>query len=295
MRYLLLILLFLSTFSFGQSLLVDNMVQLEVEVDSNNEIFHIHILQPSETLYSLGKRFNVAVQDLMLVNNISNDQSIPLSSKIKIPLLSKHILKNKSDSESIIPIIYKVKRKETLFKIAKTYFGQEIGTLMSRNRLSNFSLKVGQPLIVGYWEKEGILNSNNPKVDLIANFDSIATHIIDSTIVLSSHDTIVLDSIDKLEILETELPEIKNQKGIAIWDKTDPNDDFLLVLHKNAKIGSVIKLQHPVTKNIVVANVVDNLPPGIYERDVDILLSKAVAEKLGALNTRFQLNMTYYE
>ena len=90
-------------------------------------------------------------------------------------------------------------------------------------------------------------------------------------------------------------PVIINRSGIALWDKADINTESLLVLHKTAQTGSVIKLQNPVTDLVVVAQVVGPIPENVYTDDIDAIVSRSVAQKLGALDTRFQVLMTYYE
>ena len=293
---LLVLVLLLGSTLWGQNNFND-LKQINVEVTTNNEIIYTHAIQKSETLYSLARFFKIPLQDLMLVNNISKGQTVALGSNIRIPLNPESIITSavKSD-DNWIPIIYKVKKKETLYRIAKTYFNQNIQQLMGRNKLTKLSLALGQTLVAGWWPING-----EPKTNLTAIQDTI-TATYSTTIDSSYNNHEFADSlisaqiiIDSLSSQNISLPKIKNLKGIAIWERTDPNDDFLFVMHKYAKVNSLIKLQHPVTEKVVVAKVVDKLPSGIYTEDVDLIISKAVAVQLGALETRFQVGMTYYE
>ncbi|NNE14270.1 MAG: LysM peptidoglycan-binding domain-containing protein [Saprospiraceae bacterium] len=296
MKKILSLLIVFSTFLgvFGQSNInLDALHSIKVDISPKNEIFYIHNLKKSETIYSLAKYFRIPVQDLMLINNISKNQPVALNQPIKIPLDPALIIPSTTQkSQTWKPVIYKVKKKETLYRIAKGYFHQNIQQLMARNNLTRLTINLGQELIVGWWAPSvslPVVPQISNTIDTSMTVDPIS--IQDDSIILEKVET----TINELTEVEEVIPVIKNLKGIAIWEKADPNDDFLFVLHKYARVGSVIKLQHPVTKLIVVANVVDNLPSGIYPSDVDIIISKAVALRLGALETRFQVDMTYYE
>jgi len=294
---------------------IEQLTHIPVSVTSNHEIIYQHTLKKSETLFSLAKLFRIPLQDLMLINNISKDQTLPLNTEIIVPVNPDRIIISAVKSnENWIPILYKVKKKETLYRISKGYFNQNIQQLMGRNNLTKLSLNLGQKLIVGWWSTENVtINKPTSKPifnSLISSTPEISNSSEDSLIISNNLDSLTLfknianidqsidttlNSNDTLIDSETLLPKILNNKGIAIWERSDPNDDFLFVLHKSAKVGSVIKLQHPVTNKIVVAEVVDKLPQDTYSKDVDLIISKAVAEKLGALETRFQVGMTYYE
>lgn len=272
-----------------------NKESILVKVSDQKEIIYTHSIKKSETLYSLARFFKIPVQDLMLINDIEPEQTIPLETKINIPINPSYIIKdvNKSDPDWI-PIFYKVKKKETLYRISKGYFSQNIQQLMGRNKLTKLSLRLNQELLVGWWPRQ--FNNKDFQTTSTTTNESFDFVVSDT----SSHLNVNIDTITQTHVLDSvmvnvPLPKIHSVKGIAIWERSDPNDDFLFVLHKNANVGSIIKLQHPVTNNVVVAKVVEKLPQGICSPDVDLIISKAVAQKLGALETRFQVSMTYYQ
>jgi murein DD-endopeptidase MepM/ murein hydrolase activator NlpD len=68
----------------------------------------VHIVQKGETLFSIAKQYNCTSQELLDYNNITNASKIFVGQKIKIP-------------ESSETQIYKVKRGDTLFSIARTF------------------------------------------------------------------------------------------------------------------------------------------------------------------------------
>ena len=136
-NFTLVLLALLSTYSVGssQSYALDGS-QIEVEVSINNEIIYIHKIQKDQTIYSLAKHFKISVRDLMFINDIEPDQIIALDSEIKIPLDPKKLQTPiRSLSDDWTPVVYKVKRGETLYSMSHTYFPQRMDHLIQRNNI----------------------------------------------------------------------------------------------------------------------------------------------------------------
>jgi rare lipoprotein A (peptidoglycan hydrolase) len=86
----------------------------------------------------------------------------------------------------------------------------------------------------------------------------------------------------------------KDEKGVATWmddDGLDPNK--MLVLHRTAPIGTVIKITNVMTNRTTYAKVVGRFTDTEQTRDVIIVMTKNVAQSLGALDKRFQVNLSY--
>ncbi|NNE26133.1 MAG: LysM peptidoglycan-binding domain-containing protein [Saprospiraceae bacterium] len=307
--------------STAQSNVVLDSLNIEVEVNVHNEILYIHTIQKKETLYSLSRFFNLAYSDLLQINNLSPGQSIQIGSQIKIPIRFEYALTDINPSTEAFPIIYKVKRRETLFKLSHVYFPQSIQALINRNNVKSFALQKNQPMIVGWWPIKSTQNIPD-STEIIQNAKSSVAEEIDSLnyvqskienllddlklsdiVIDSSHtkpdNTLPVDSsfVSELEdslSLATPL-EIKNNKGIAYWNKSGADYENLFVMHNNARENSYIKLTNPLTGREVVAKVIMQIPAGIYSNDIDIVITPAVAKSLGALDSRFRIKMEYYE
>ncbi len=281
-----------------------------VKVNDQSEAYYLHQIKKGETVYSLASFFRVDFKDILIRNGFQQNSIIPLGTILKIPLNKKHLLTSASRANiKSIPVYYHVKKRETLFKISQVYFDQKIEDLILRNSINKLSLKIDQQLLVGWWplqiqeENTDNFTVHNPvaSADTATYTEIIVSEkhlsldvdrgpIVDSIV---GHSTMPFDTTSNIPTAEE--ISIQSQNGIAIWEKNDPNTETMLVLHRSAKIGSVIKLQNPVTERIAVAQVVGNIPANVYTDDVDIIISKAVAVKLGALDTRFQIHMTFYE
>lgn len=291
----------LSANIFAQSKI--DLTQLDtiiVQVDDEARAFYTHNVKPSETLYSIARFFGIHANDLLILNNIAPDSIIPAGAIVNIPINTEYLIREaRQPSENCIPVIYHVKKRETLFKISQVYFNQGIESLIIRNEVKKLSLRPDQALVVGWWPiSQPQSNQELPTIEQeILNVKSknfeILTH--DHPTQLESIHTsgITYDSLRLIEKRPSFV--ISNKNGIAIWERSDQNTESLLVLHKTAQTGSMIKLLNPVTERSIVATVVGQIPSNVYTEDVDLIVSRAVAQKLGALDTRFQVQMTYYD
>jgi peptidoglycan endopeptidase LytF len=85
-----------------------------------------------------------------------------------------------------------------------------------------------------------------------------------------------------------------DEKGTATWI-SDPDLDptKMLVLHRSAPIGGIIKITNPMSNRSTFAKVVGKFTENETTKDVIIVMTKAVADSLGALDKRFYCNITY--
>ena len=314
-----------------------------LEVNKHNQVYYKHTLKPKETAYSLARYFNLPIEDLYLVNNITSEDILSIGTRLIIPI-DKSLLRTPINklNEDWVPVIYTVARQETLFKIAHSYFPQPIQNLISRNKVTSFSLEAGRNLVVGWWgpevednltaegetkvvqtqparqsierdnetiEESSTKGESESIADLIRNKiirraeNPSSEEITDEEIQRNegheqaTQDTIISDIVvlDTIEQESTIEPEINYKSGIATWDKQGIDRENLFVMHNEAKSNSYIRLRHPVTKKEITALVLCPIPKGIHSSEVDIVLSPAVALALGALNTRFKIEMDYYQ
>lgn len=182
------------------------------------------------------------------------------------------------------PTQYKVSAGETLYSIAKR-FNTTVDNIMTLNGLKSNTISPGQILNV---------KANAPAVSpVVANkpSDSIVAKR-DSTIVATPQDSSNIAAYhmnaNKYGLFE------KDEKGVATWmddEGLDPNKK--LVLHRTAPIGTVIKITNIMTNRTTFAKVVGRFTDNEQTRDVIIVMTKNVAEALGALDKRFQVSLSY--
>ena len=86
----------------------------------------------------------------------------------------------------------------------------------------------------------------------------------------------------------------KNEKGVALWiEDADLDPNKKLILHRTAPIGTVIKITNPMTNRTTFAKVVGRINDNESNKDAVVVMTKSVADALGALDKRFHVNLSY--
>ena len=108
------------------------------EEEASNE----YIVKKGDTLYSLSKRFNIPIDELKRINNLTSD-ILTIGQVLK---LNEDINTNDYDT-------YIVKKGDSLYAIARKY-NIPVNELIEINKLSNLTLQIGQELLVPKIDKE---------------------------------------------------------------------------------------------------------------------------------------------
>jgi LysM repeat protein len=183
------------------------------------------------------------------------------------------------------PIQYKVSAGETLYAISKR-FNTTVDDITKLNNLTSTNLAPGQVLLV-----HSGTQSAPPPPPPVMNKDTQVAKRDSTTVVQVNQDS--LNSERHLNANRYGLFE-KNEKGVATWmddPGLDPNKK--LVLHRTAPIGTVIKLTNPMTNRTTFAKVVGRFTDNESTKDVIIVMTKSVADALGALDKRFHVDISY--
>jgi len=113
----------------------------------NNKNFREHKVKKKETLYGIGKMYNVSVEDIKKLNKDLYSRGLKKGETLYIPILSKDEMKNPNIGIPPGTQEYTVKAKETKFGIARQ-FGISIAELEDLNPNLEESLPIGSKLIV---------------------------------------------------------------------------------------------------------------------------------------------------
>jgi LysM repeat protein len=252
----------------------------------------LHKLDPKESYYSLGRKYNVNPAAIIDYNR---NKALKIGDIVKIP--TQRIFNGNSVSSSPIVqentvqeefITYKVKPKETLYSIAKK-FNTSIDDIKQLNKLKVSSLAVGQSLKIRNTTTsiyaEATPATTNP-VQTAAAVEPITETNEESAINSSTEDR-------RLPAVRYGLKEIK-EKGIATWMQDDNFDNSkMLALHPTAPVGTIIKITNPMTQKSTFAKVVGKFAENESTNGVIIILTKTAADLIGALDKRFQVNLVY--
>ncbi len=229
----------------------------------------VHKVKLKETFYSIGRLYGVNPKDLMSVNRV---RVLQPGSIIRVPTQRPFFSEPAEDSLPDNELNYKVGAKETLYSIAKR-FNTSVQELQKINGLNDTSVSVGKVIKVrantGPYIDPG-LSTAQSSADMPAETDKV-----------------------KAKTNRYGLTE-RSEQGIAVWIEDENLDGSrMLALHRTAPVGTVMKITYPMTGKSTFAKVVGRFTENQTTQDVVLVMSKAVADLLGALDKRFQVNLDY--
>jgi len=120
--------------NLGTTVIVPNQVlKLPTNVQSDNE--NIYIVKAGDTLYSIAKATGTTVNEIKLLNNLTNN-NLSIGQQLQIPTTTV---------EEIDYVVYQVKPNDTLYSIARVY-NTTVNAIKAYNNLTSDLLTIGQTL-----------------------------------------------------------------------------------------------------------------------------------------------------
>ena len=293
--FAIITLFFLSEVSVSQDIHmpimdVNNKIILDLIPESG--LVYIHTIQKGHTIYSLAKTFQIKVDDIKVINKISENNILNLGQIVHVPFDIESMNVN-GNLDTItngfyIPVIYQVKAKDNLFRLCKYIFDQPIANMMTRNKVTNYDLSLGQELIVGWLPIE-----SNRRVDQPERIGSVLNtkeKIIDTTGIYTKNELFNPE-------LKVQKPKriLQKHKEVALWDKSSKDNSTMFAMHINAAINSIIEIYNPLQNRTAYATVVGSVPTEVYPEGTNLIISPKVAKALGALDSRFLVEVKYYQ
>ncbi|MVN21727.1 DPBB and LysM peptidoglycan-binding domain-containing protein [Mucilaginibacter arboris] len=284
--------------------------------NQNGKMIILHKLDPKDNYYSIARRYNVRPKAVMDYNNNAKMQ---IGAIIKVPT-ERAFVSNSSPVKTASPVNpsytkttttevtttaaavntnadqpeytqYKVSAGETLYAISRR-FQVKVDDIINWNSLKSNNLNAGQILRI---KREEPQPAAAPVITAPA--ETVMTEPKDRTLKRdSTRVTTASDSSSGNRRLPNNrygLTE-KNEKGTAVWIN-DPNLDpkKKYVLHRTAPVGTIIKITNPMTNKTTFAKVVGSFTENETNKDAIVVMTKDVAESLGALDKRFYVNLSY--
>ncbi|WP_232456827.1 DPBB and LysM peptidoglycan-binding domain-containing protein [Pedobacter psychrophilus] len=278
--------------SFRDSIGVENL---------NGKKLILHKVEPKQTYYAIGRRYGVSPQVIMEYNkNASLQPSEIIKIPTQIPFNSPPTVftstppKKDKETDKTKEITHKVTAGETLYSIASKY-NMRVDDLKLLNDLKSSSLTIGQKLKVISNEKVSLtqeveVNDKGKPQVVIEKKPEYKP--------VNPNKIKYLDSTDSQSSVE--IPKNRygitamNDKGLAVWiDDNNLDATKSYALHRTAPVGTVIKITNPMTSRSVFAKVVGRFTENETTKDVIIVVTKATADAIGALDKRFLVNITF--
>ena len=115
-------------------------------------LYITHKVAPKENYYSIGRIYNASPKDIAPFNKLQLESGLSLGQVIKIPLNSSNFAQqgDAAADETFVPLSYKIKDKEGLYRVAKNHNDLPLETLKQWNNIKGDAVKTGTQLIVGY-------------------------------------------------------------------------------------------------------------------------------------------------
>jgi len=253
------------------------------------------------TLYSLSRKYNVGIDTLLAANPDLDPQAIPLGYPVNVPIYAKAIssrnpvqppmtglnsLQEEVGTDSIqqgnrfrdegIPLYYRVQPKETLYRISKVYMDVSPESILALNPIATSNLAIGQVLLLGWYH--ALSNTHSPMT-------SSSSMVSDTTVYKVKDYSAEYKKAGKV---------IKEEKGLAVW-KPGNDKTHYFVLHPTAIVGSYMEITNPMLHRTLTAKVAGNIPPGLYQSHVGLVVSPSVARALGVLDQQFFAKWRFVE
>lgn len=263
----------------------------------------IHVVGDKETLFSISKAYNVSVDEIKQWNNLTSN-ALTLGQELTIK--KRNTISSTPSSTAPVPSapqtksktgVHTVGAKETMFSISKQY-GITLTQLKTWNNLQTNELSVGQVLYVVEPERGSVVTTQSPTVQqtttattgtpVVVKPDPEPTKPKEIRQTVPKETTITITESVKGsdEILEAGLAEL--------IEGTDGNRKYL-ALHRTAPIGTILKVKNEMNNREVFVRVMGKLPDTSLTDKVIIRISKSAYDRLGAIDPKFRVQVTYYK
>lgn len=249
----------------------------------------IHVVEEKQTLFGIAKLYNVALSELKKWNNLEgNDLDIGQELIIReIPHTRQKqaIAKLPLSSDQT----HVVGPSETLYSIAKN-FDIPLADLKRWNELETNDIKIGQQLLIADPKGTGPV-AKTLEIDSIESIDS-------SPVEKTPRDREAIDrSIEAAREYEEKSSPMNFEEvvesGLAeVIEGTEDTRKYL-ALHRTAKIGTILRVKNDMNNQEVFVRVLGKLPDTGTNQNVLIKLSKAAYNRLGAIDPKFRVTLSY--
>lgn len=279
-----------------------------------------HVVAPKETMFSISQSYGISIDELKQWNNLtSNALSVGQELVVRKPGSSKPAAASsvKSNPHPNQKGTHVVAPKETMYSISKQY-GISMQELKEWNKIEGNDISIGQELFVAAPKPGQVASAptvapaaptvsgisstpdnvaNKPETQAPSNSGGEKTPVAESRSespaatparAESKEQTIrISESVKSAdEVLETGLAEL--------IEGTEGNRKYL-ALHRTAPVGTILKVKNEMNNREVFVRVMGKLPDTALTNKLVIKISRSAYDRLGAIDPRFRVEVTYYK
>ncbi|MDX5443354.1 MAG: LysM peptidoglycan-binding domain-containing protein [Hymenobacteraceae bacterium] len=285
----------------------------------NGKLFLLHKVEPKETLYALSRKYNVTVAQIVEANP-KIESTIAIGQLVYIPRKSTSAPVARPAAAAGYRTytvdqrgakIHKVEPKQTLYSISKMYnVSQE--DLKKWNNLKTDQVKIGESLVVGYGSKTTknplyvpepddevelvkVSETTKPAAEQPKMSEATAKRVDAPETARKEEAKAVAEAAEDRAINKGSVAAtskiVENGLAEAIDQKVDTNK--FLALHKTAPVGTILQVKNIMNNQTVYVRVIGKLPATGDNEKVVVKLSKRAYQRLGALDNRFRVEVSY--
>lgn len=271
----------------------------------------IHKVAEKETLFSISKMYNVSIDELKQWNSLTSN-ALSLGQELVVKKRGV-VAKQPVVANTVPPMVsrkgtHTVEAKETMFSIARQY-GISVQQLRDWNNIEGNEISIGQVLFVVAPEK-GIAASKEqpqqqPAKDVVKEQPVTTNQSVTTTKVPDANQVVtppaekevkppVKDQVITITESVKDSDEVLESGQAELIEGTEGNRKYL-ALHRTAPIGTILKVRNEMNNREVFVRVIGKLPDTALTDKVIIRISKSAYDRLGAIDQRFRVQVTYYK
>ena len=255
----------------------------------------IHKVAEKETLFSISRLYGVTVDELKLWNKLTSSD---LAVGQELIIRKVDTATPSTDPPSVTPGIQKgvheVKAGESLYGISRQY-GVSLDELKRWNNLDGNDLKVGQLLFVeppATGTASTTSTRSKPEPVKAEESDPVETPTSPTSTTTAVNTTPVVQTIT---VPAGPPADAIVQSGLAeLIEGTEGNRKYL-ALHRTAPVGTILKVRNEMNNREVFVRVIGKQPDTALTNNLIIKISRSAYDRLGAIDPRFRVEVTYYK
>lgn len=279
----------------------------------------IHVVAARETMFSISKAYGITVDELKQWNNLTENT---LSLGQELVIKRRNTVTGMTPSETTAPVapttsgkgVHTVEAKETLFSIA-TKHGISVQQLKDWNKLTSNEISIGQTLAVKQPSAPADETRTTPTYTSTTPPTTTTNNTTPPTTTPVKHEP---PAVTETPREKTEPVVVKQQSAeqkpttIRISDSVKNSDEIMesglaeliegtegnrkyLALHRTAPVGTILKIKNEMNNREVFVRVMGKLPDTAMTDKLIIKISKSAYDRLGAIDARFRVEVTYYK
>ena len=271
-----------------------------------------HTVAAKETMYSISKLYGVTIDEIKQWNNLK-DNSLSIGQTLIIRKTGGSFSPVASTPATAPNVsktgIHTVAAKETMFSISRQY-GISVQQIKDWNKLEGNELSIGQQLVVTTPKGTTIQKNEPTKESAPVVLTNQPAQPVGNT--PSQNTNAHTDEPKKEPVAVSASKPATEEQTIRVTETVKNTDEVLqsglaeliegtsgnrkyLALHRTAPIGTIMKVRNEMNNREVFVRVMGKLPDTAVNNKLVIKISKSAYDRLGAIDSRFRVEVTYYK